>query len=128
RAEPVAQCELVGVLDAHAALLRAVDEEDPAQGPVRLAAEVVAVLLVDEDDPPPGPAQLVRRDEAGKPRSPDADVPVPRHADESIHLAPSSPTDVEWSVRTRVVGHGRPLDAQLTTQRGGGGEARHGSR
>ena len=37
--------------DAEPALLRAVDEEQPAERPVRLAAEVGGVLLVEQGDP-----------------------------------------------------------------------------
>src|SRR5690606_28153216 len=44
---PVAPGEVEGVLDAQAALFGRVDEEQPAEGPEGLAAEVVGVLLVD---------------------------------------------------------------------------------
>src|SRR3546814_15231270 len=53
-AEPVLQGEFLVVLDPHPPLLRRVDEEEPAQGPERLPAEVVSVLLLDDDDPAAG--------------------------------------------------------------------------
>ena len=51
RTHPVLRRELEAVLDAHPALLRAVDEEEPAEAPEGLAAEGLLALLVDEHDP-----------------------------------------------------------------------------
>ena len=74
RAQPVLEGELAGVLDAHPALLGGVDEEQPAEGPERLAAEVVAVLLVEDQHAPAGLGQLVGGDEAGEAGADDDDV------------------------------------------------------
>ena len=66
RALPVLPGQLGGVLDAHPALLRAVDEEQPAERPPGLAAEVVAVLLVEHEHALAGQGQLVGGDQAGE--------------------------------------------------------------
>ena len=50
RAQPVLQRQLVAVADAQPALFGAVDEEQPAERPERLAADVGGVLLVDDQD------------------------------------------------------------------------------
>ena len=65
-AEPVLPRELVRVLDPQAPLLGAVDEEEPAERPERLAAEGLLGLLVEEDDALAGSGQLGGGDEAGK--------------------------------------------------------------
>ncbi len=75
-AEPVLQGEVVGVLDAHPALLGAVDEEQSAERPEGLTAEVLLGLLVDQDDPPAGVGQLGGGDETGEPGPHDDDVSV----------------------------------------------------
>ena len=66
RAQPVLPRELVRVADAQPALLGAVDEEQPAEGPERLAAQRRLGFLVDEDDAPAGVGQLGGGDEAGE--------------------------------------------------------------
>ncbi len=66
RALPVLPRELGGVGDAHPALLGAVDEQQPAERPPRLPAEVGAVLLVEDQHPPPGQGELVGGDETGE--------------------------------------------------------------
>ena len=71
---PVAPRQLEGVLDAEAALLRRVDEEQPAEGPEGLAAEVVGTLLVDQRDGAAGGGELGGGDEAGEPGPDDEDV------------------------------------------------------
>ncbi len=73
---PVVPGEAEGVLDAEAALLGRVDEEEPAEGPVRLAAEVGGVLLLDQGHPAAPAGEFVRGDEAGEARSDDDDVRV----------------------------------------------------
>ena len=55
----------------------AVDEEEAAERPERLAAERLLGLLVDEDHPPAGVRELGRRDEPGEAR-PDDDRRRPR--------------------------------------------------
>ncbi len=73
---PVAPGQVEGVLDAQAPLLRGVDEEQPAEGPERLPAEVGGVLLVHERDPAAPAGQFVRGDEARESRSDDDDVGI----------------------------------------------------
>ena len=68
-AEPVLPSELEGVLDAHAALLGGVDEEQSAERPERLAAEVGLGLLLEDGDALAGVQQFARGDEARKARS-----------------------------------------------------------
>ena len=67
RAEPVLPGELARVPDPQPALLRAVDEEQAAERPERLAAERLLRLLVDEDHASPGGSELRGRDEPGEP-------------------------------------------------------------
>ena len=74
RALPVLPGQLGGVLDAHPPLLGAVDEEQAAERPPRLAAEVVAVLLVEHQHPLAGQGELVGGDEAGEAGADDDDV------------------------------------------------------
>src|SRR5215208_6256002 len=76
RAEPVLERQLVGVLHAHAPLLGAVDEHQPAERPERLAAEGALGLLVEQEHAPAGVGQLRRRHQAGEPGADDDDVPV----------------------------------------------------
>jgi hypothetical protein len=64
--EPVLLREGERVADAHAALLGRVDEEQPAERPPRLAAQVAARGLVDDRHAAPGADRLVRGDEAGE--------------------------------------------------------------
>ena len=54
-------------LDAHPPLLGAVDEEQPAERPERLAAERALRLLLEQDHAPAGVGQLGRRDQPGEP-------------------------------------------------------------
>ncbi len=81
-APPVAPGEVEGVLDAEAPLLRRADEEQSAEGPEGLSAEVGGVLLVDEGDPPAPAGQFVRGDEAGEARSDDDGIGI--HGDRSL--------------------------------------------
>ena len=76
RVHPVRVRELGGVLDAEAALLGAVDEEQSSEGPVRLPPEVGLALLVDEEDLATGVGELRRRDESGQPVAHDNGVCV----------------------------------------------------
>ena len=66
-AEPVLPGELQRVVHAQPALLRGVDEEQPAEGPPGLAAEGRLGLLVDQDHPLAGVGQLGGGDQAGQP-------------------------------------------------------------
>ena len=77
-AQPVLPGELVRVLDAQPALLGAVDEHQPAEGPERLAAQRGLRLLVEEDDLAAGVGQLRGGDEAREPRADDDGVRVHR--------------------------------------------------
>ena len=82
---PVLPGELEGVGDAHPALLGAVDEEQAAEAPPRLAAEVRLALLVEQHHRPAGVGELARGDETGEAGSHDHDVGIhgptlcPRH-------------------------------------------------
>ena len=69
RAEPVLQRQLVAVADAQPTLFGAVDEEQPAERPERLAADVVGVLLVDDQDPAAAFDEFTRGDQTRKTRS-----------------------------------------------------------
>jgi hypothetical protein len=48
--EPILQRKIAAVMDAQAALLGRVDEEQPAERPERLAAERCLRFLVEDDD------------------------------------------------------------------------------
>jgi hypothetical protein len=75
-APPVVPGQVEGVLDAQAPLLRGVDEEEPAEGPERLPAEVGRVLLVHQRDPAAPAGQFARGDQARESRSDDDDVGI----------------------------------------------------
>ena len=66
RAHPVLQRKLAAVADAHAPLLGAVDEEQPAERPEGLAAERVLALLLQDDHPLAGIGEFGCRDQSGK--------------------------------------------------------------
>jgi hypothetical protein len=66
RGEPVLTGELEGVGDSEPSLLRRIDEEQAAERPERLAAEVGAWFLVDDDHAPPGGSRFRRGHEPGK--------------------------------------------------------------
>ena len=65
-AEPVLASELERVLDADAPLLGRVDEEQSAEGPPRLPAQVRPRLLVDDHHPLSGGDGLTGGDETGQ--------------------------------------------------------------
>ncbi len=73
---PVAPGQVEGVLDAETALLRGVDQEEAAEGPEGLPAEVGRVLLVDQGHPAAPAGQLVRGDQTRQSRSDHDDVGV----------------------------------------------------
>ena len=77
-AQPVLQRQLVAVADAQPALFGAVDEEQPAERPERLAADVVGVLLVDDQDPAAAFDEFACGDQARQARSHDDDISI-RH-------------------------------------------------
>ena len=68
---PVAQRELVRVVDAEAALLGRVDEEQPAQRPERLPAQALLALLLDQKHSAPRVGRLRGGDETRESRSND---------------------------------------------------------
>ena len=76
-AEPVLHGEVERIADAHAALLRRVDEEEPAERPERLPAQRRLGLLIQNDDPAPRVGELGGGDE---PRE-----PGPDHDDVGVH-------------------------------------------
>ena len=67
RAHPVLQREIVTVLDAEPALFGAVDQEQSAERPERLAAEALFAFLVDHDDAFAGVGDFGRGDQARQP-------------------------------------------------------------
>jgi hypothetical protein len=73
-AQPVLEGEVVGVADPEAALLRGVDQEEPAERPEGLAAERQLALLLEDRDAPAGVGQLRGGGEAGEPGTDDDDV------------------------------------------------------
>ena len=75
-AEPVLPGELEAVLDAHAALLGGVDEEEPAERPPGLAAEAGLGLLLEHGNGLARGDELRGSDEAGEARSDDDRVRV----------------------------------------------------
>ena len=83
--EPVRERELGGVLDAEAALLGGVDEEQAAERPERLAAQARGGLGVEQRDPATGGDQLGGGDEAGEARADDHDIGV-RHGSYGTRL------------------------------------------
>ncbi len=83
RAQPVLQRQIVGIADAHAPLLGAVDEEQAAERPEGLPAQRLLALLVEQDDFAPRIDQLAGGDQAGKPAADDDDI--------RVHLASSQP-------------------------------------
>src|SRR5690349_13667214 len=76
RTEPVLQRQVVAVADAEPALLGAVDEEQSAERPERLAADVVGVLLVDDQDPTAAFGQFTCGDETCETCTHDDDISV----------------------------------------------------
>ena len=73
-AEPILQSEFVTVADTESALLRAVDEEQTAERPEGLPAEVGAVLLIDDQHPLPAVHHLAGGHQAGQARPDDDDI------------------------------------------------------
>ncbi|PHH92489.1 hypothetical protein CDD83_7126 [Cordyceps sp. RAO-2017] len=73
RAEPVAHRQLARVADAAAALLGRVDDEEAAQRPEGLPAQVVGVLLVQDDGRHAALRQLEGGHEARQSRADDDD-------------------------------------------------------
>jgi hypothetical protein len=76
---PVGPGQVERVLDAKVALLWRADQEQPAERPPGLPAEVGRVLLIDERDPAAGAGQLVRGDQPGQPVSDDNNVSIHAH-------------------------------------------------
>ena len=77
-AEPIQSCKRkrVAVANAHAPLLRAVDEEQAAERPEGLAAERILAFLFEDDDLLAGVAELGRRDQPAQAAADDDDVCV----------------------------------------------------
>src|SRR5262245_36849537 len=66
RPQPVLQRKVVGIADAHAPLLGAVDDEQAAERPERLAAQGLLTLLIEQDDALTGLDQLASSHEPGE--------------------------------------------------------------
>ncbi len=92
RAHPVLQRQLAAVLDAHAPLLGAVDEEQPAQRPEGLAAERVFALLFEDRHASAGVRQFGRCHQPGKPRADHDGIRL------SGMVPPFVATNVRWNV------------------------------
>ena len=75
-AEPVLQRQLMAVADAQPALFGAVDEEQAAERPERLTADVGGVLLVDDQDTTAPFGQFTGGDKTSEPRSDDDDISI----------------------------------------------------
>ena len=75
-AEPVLQRQLVAVADAQPPLFGAVDEEQAAERPERLPADVGGVLLVDDQHAAPALDQLTGGDQPGQTGSDHDDISV----------------------------------------------------
>src|SRR5262245_11478146 len=67
RPQPVLQREVIGIANAHAPLLGAVDEEKATEGPKGLTAEGLLTLLIEHDDALARLDQLASGDEPGEP-------------------------------------------------------------
>lgn len=80
---PVLPGEVEGVADAEAPLLRGVDEEETAEGPVGLAAQIGRALLVEQQHPAAGGGQLRGGDEPAEAGADDDDVRVHSHSSTS---------------------------------------------
>jgi hypothetical protein len=80
RAEPVLPGESERIPDPQAALLGRIDQEESAEGPVRLTAQRGPRLLLDDDDLAAGIGQLGGGDEAGKACADDDHIRIERHA------------------------------------------------
>ncbi len=77
--QPVLPRQLERVLDPHPPLLGRVDEEQPAEGPEGLAAEILLRLLVDQNHPAPRVGKFGGRDQARE-TGPDHDhIGIQRH-------------------------------------------------
>ena len=75
-AQPVLKRQLVAVADAESALFGAVDEEQPAERPERLPADVGGVLLVDDQDATAPLGQFAGGDKSGEPGSDHDDISI----------------------------------------------------
>lgn len=79
RAEPVLEGQVPAVLDPHPALFGRVHEEEPAEGPVRLAADGLLGLLVEKDHGASGVDQLGGGHQPGESRPDHDHISVVRH-------------------------------------------------
>ena len=106
RAEPVLQRQVQGVLDAHPALLGAVDEEQAAERPERLPAQRLLGLLVEQQHPPAGVRQLGSGGQPGEAGSHDDGVgvhvtPLFRHGASTHLVAGAAPIVSQTPARRR---------------------------
>src|SRR5699024_7725603 len=79
-AQPVLSGELEGVTDPESALLGAVHEEQPAEAPPRLRAEVLLPLALQQQHAPSAVGDLGRGDQAREPGSDDDDLCLRHHS------------------------------------------------
>ncbi len=69
----------MGILDAEPPLLRRIDQEQPAERPERLPAEILLAFLIDNDHAFTGVGQFGRSDKASQPGSDNNHVRIARH-------------------------------------------------
>ena len=119
-AHPVLRRELEAVADAHASLLGAVDQEEPAEAPERLSPEGLLALLVDEHDPLPGVGELRGGDETGQ-----AGHPRRRRRFPSCPFLASNQVP-RCSLRARQVTDGLPRAGGGTARTSGASSAAYG--
>src|SRR6185312_6494368 len=93
RALPVLPGQVDAVADAHPSLLRGADEEEAAERPERLTAEVDRRLLVDQQHPLAGGDQLGRGDQAGQAGPHDDDIAVHEQTSASTTVRRPQPSD-----------------------------------
>ena len=76
---PILQSEIVGIANAHAALLGRVHKKDAAERPEGLTAQRLFGLLIDQDNFTPGFDEFRRCDEPREPPAHDNDVRIISH-------------------------------------------------
>jgi hypothetical protein len=109
-AQPVLPGQLERVLDAGAALLRRADQEQPAERPEGLAAQVGRRFLVQQQYPPAGVGQFRGRDQARQ--------PSPHHDDIAVsHACPPSLTASRLRVPSRIICYRRVIRQRFRVAR-----------
>ena len=89
-AEPVLQSQFVAVADAEPTLFGAVDEEQPAERPVGLAAQIDRIFLVDDQDATAALEKFACRDQTGQPGAHHDDISLISHYANLASAAPQA--------------------------------------